>query len=212
MAAAHHVTFACLFVFYRSLNTNKKNNYLFFCSHKRIFFFPQSQEKPSFHIEVWKFKGIITILPLDQASTHKGDVLVAQLCLTFHDPMHCSPPGSSDKGTHWRLCVNTPALSSLCGKWAVLQRQSWVRCLHQFTFSYRTELQLALWESRLNNVFFLLPFPVSPFLSLVIIFCTSQMYLLHSNSFLSVCFWDKLNEHSFLFLLHLGCSHCNSKQ
>ena len=46
------------------------------------YFSPQSQEKLSFYIAVWKSKGINTTLSLDQASTHEGDVLVTQLCLT----------------------------------------------------------------------------------------------------------------------------------
>ena len=47
----------------------------------------QSQEKASSYIAVWKFQGINTTLPLEQAAIR------------------------------WRWCVNTPALSPFCSRW-----------------------------------------------------------------------------------------------
>ena len=115
------------------------------------FFFPQSQEKHSFHIAVWKFKGINTTLPLDQASTHEGDVLSFNCVWLFTIPctVACQAPLTKEltEGCVLILQLSHPyVVDEQCCRGKV---ESGVYT--SLLFPYRTELQLALWESRLNN-------------------------------------------------------------
>ena len=115
------------------------------------FFPPQSQEKHSFHIAVWKFKGINTTLPLDQASTHEGDVLSLNCVWLFTIPctVACQAPLTKEltEGCVLILQLSHPyVVDEQCCRGKV---ESGVYT--SLWFPYRTELQLALWESRLNN-------------------------------------------------------------
>ena len=52
---------------------------------------------------------------------------VAQLCLTFHSPVHCSPPGSSAHGTLQARILEQVAISYFRGS-SQSRDQTWVSC------------------------------------------------------------------------------------